>query len=142
MADHPIQKPGHVAHAKRFSCLHLLHLFSFQIRGAGASGTAELTERLTTCHRCSRIVRVLAVLDAVVVLVGASAFTWEFLRTLRTQRYNSLDTTIRSEKERTGGSCVCFWFLHSFRSLARAVVLSRRHYSNSPPTIYNIRKRL
>lgn len=33
------------------------------------------SERLLACHRYSRAVRVLAVLDAVVVLYGASAFT-------------------------------------------------------------------
>eukprot|EP00903_Cladosiphon_okamuranus_P019718 g18120.t1 len=49
--------------------------FSAPINFQGAQGAPGTTERLATCHRYSRIVRMLAVLDAVVVLCGASAFT-------------------------------------------------------------------
>ncbi|CAM9995429.1 unnamed protein product [Ectocarpus fasciculatus] len=38
-------------------------------------GTPGPSESLMACHRYSRVVRVLAILDAIVVLCGASAFT-------------------------------------------------------------------
>eukprot|EP00752_Nemacystus_decipiens_P002482 g2334.t2 len=49
--------------------------FSAPSNFPGTPGTSVTTDRLATCHRFSRIVRMLAVLDAVVVLCGASAFT-------------------------------------------------------------------
>lgn len=59
----------------RYSVLRVWYILDGFFGAPGVQGTPGTTERLATCHRFSRIVRMLAVLDAVVVLCGASAFT-------------------------------------------------------------------
>ncbi|CAN0231047.1 unnamed protein product [Pylaiella littoralis] len=46
-----------------------------EVRPSVATTFAGPNERLMACHRYSRVVRVLAVIDAMLVLFGASAFT-------------------------------------------------------------------